>query len=292
MVTYTTYYKKCNENYNRKRKRLLRKDIPKANYYCTIKRKDLRKRKIITIKDQKGNICGPISLITAMEYIVRYVYPFTGIRFSELFVYYNTRRYYEGGDIIDWGIDELGHAIKSIIKYGCALRKDHSVRNYSVRKKPSDDTYMKAKLNTITKYGKIITSNRQQIIQIIKILLSHDIPVLGSISYQRHLPRTPDKNTYVRIKNGEYAKYFYLFNGYHSVLIIGFDDRLKSFIFQNSHGYHWGDRGCGYLPYNMIECNYVDDLWFILGVKVKNRIFEPFECPKLPDIKIIHNKLL
>lgn len=41
--------------------------------------------------------------------------------------------------------------------------------------------------------------------------------------------------------------------GYHCVLIVGYDDDVQSFIIRNSWGKHWGDNGHFYYPYSLIE---------------------------------------
>ena len=41
--------------------------------------------------------------------------------------------------------------------------------------------------------------------------------------------------------------------GIHSVLLVGYDDRRRDLRFQNSWGIGWGDRGFGYLPYDVFE---------------------------------------
>lgn len=45
----------------------------------------------------------------------------------------------------------------------------------------------------------------------------------------------------------------------HSVLLIGYDDVKKVFIFVNSWGANWGDGGFGYLPYDYITKGYVSN---------------------------------
>src|SRR5262249_4701974 len=38
----------------------------------------------------------------------------------------------------------------------------------------------------------------------------------------------------------------------HSVLVMGYDDEAKQFIFQNSWGTSWGANGFGFFPYDYI----------------------------------------
>jgi hypothetical protein len=43
----------------------------------------------------------------------------------------------------------------------------------------------------------------------------------------------------------------YVPTGNHSILLVGYDDQKREFKFQNSWGIKWGDRGFGYLPYDV-----------------------------------------
>jgi len=46
--------------------------------------------------------------------------------------------------------------------------------------------------------------------------------------------------------------------GSHSVLLLGYDDEKSKFMFQNSWGIEWGDRGLGYLPYEAFLETFVE----------------------------------
>lgn len=46
--------------------------------------------------------------------------------------------------------------------------------------------------------------------------------------------------------------------GSHTVVLYGYDDSRQEFSFQNSWGINWGDRGHGYIPYNVFEATWVE----------------------------------
>ena len=46
----------------------------------------------------------------------------------------------------------------------------------------------------------------------------------------------------------------------HAVCVVGYDDSRSHWIFRNSWGKGWGDKGYGYLPYEYIE-KYGQDVW-------------------------------
>lgn len=47
----------------------------------------------------------------------------------------------------------------------------------------------------------------------------------------------------------------------HSIHIIGYNDNASQFIFQNSWGTNWGDKGYGYMPYEFFEKN-LSEAWY------------------------------
>lgn len=49
--------------------------------------------------------------------------------------------------------------------------------------------------------------------------------------------------------------------GVHAVLLVGYDDLAAEFKFANSWGVGWGDKGYGYLPYDVFEATWVEG-WF------------------------------
>ncbi|HVA84202.1 MAG TPA: GNAT family N-acetyltransferase [Candidatus Binataceae bacterium] len=49
--------------------------------------------------------------------------------------------------------------------------------------------------------------------------------------------------------------------GDHAVLLVGYDDSAAELIFRNSWGVGWGDKGYGYLPYDVFEATWTEG-WF------------------------------
>lgn len=59
----------------------------------------------------------------------------------------------------------------------------------------------------------------------------------------------------------------YVPTGGHSVLLLGYDDEKSEFIFQNSWGIEWGDKGFGYLPYEVFHETCIESWAQFLGGK-------------------------
>jgi len=53
--------------------------------------------------------------------------------------------------------------------------------------------------------------------------------------------------------------------GSHSVTLAGYDDSKGSFIFRNSWGVKWGDKGYGYLPYEYLDLLVLEGLFIHLN---------------------------
>lgn len=52
--------------------------------------------------------------------------------------------------------------------------------------------------------------------------------------------------------------------GGHAILLMGYDDSKKRFMFRNSWGPEWGDKGYGYLPYDYVmRPDLASDFWVI-----------------------------
>lgn len=64
--------------------------------------------------------------------------------------------------------------------------------------------------------------------------------------------------------------------GGHAIILVGYQDDQKRFIFRNSWGETWGDKGYGYLPYDyVLSPNLSGDFWVIDKLNVITPVVTP-----------------
>ena len=63
--------------------------------------------------------------------------------------------------------------------------------------------------------------------------------------------------------------------GGHAIVAVGYDNGKQAIRVANSWGTAWGDKGCGWLPYQYFEAGLCDDFWVLLWA----------EHPELKDFK-------
>lgn len=55
--------------------------------------------------------------------------------------------------------------------------------------------------------------------------------------------------------------------GGHAILLVGYEDSHKVYVFRNSWGNYWGDNGYGYIPYDYVHNqNLASDFWVVQAV--------------------------
>lgn len=58
--------------------------------------------------------------------------------------------------------------------------------------------------------------------------------------------------------------------GFHCIHLVGYDNAPGHFIFANSWGTSWGDKGYGYIPYNVFNATWVEGWWVPIFDKQPN----------------------
>ncbi|MDP4268312.1 MAG: C1 family peptidase, partial [Bacteroidota bacterium] len=136
--------------------------------------------------------------------------------------------------------------------YGVCDEKLFPYNESKVKTKPTQACYNDAAPHKIITYLSISTIDQM------KLCLADGFPFVGGISiYPSFETVEVAKTGMVPLpKSGERLL------GGHAICFVGYDDTKQCFIFRNSWGSSWGDKGFGYLPYVYAQ-RLLHDCWVI-----------------------------
>lgn len=175
---------------------------------------------------------------------------------SRLFIYYNEREM-EGNVDNDTGAS-LRDGIKSINKVGYCNETQWPYEIDRFREKPEKSCYEYASHHKALSYKRVLQDETH-----IKSVINMGFPIVFGISvYESFETEETTKTGMVPMpKEGERML------GGHAIVLVGYDDSNKRFIFRNSWGEEWGDKGYGYLPYKYVcDKDLASDFWVVSKV--------------------------
>ena len=191
-------------------------------------------------------VAGGLQFLQMKEQIASFVA-------SRLYIYYNGRLL-EGTVNSDSGLS-VRDGIKSVNQYGFPPETDwpYDISQFTVH--PPSQAYGDANRNRILRYQRI----QQNIMQMLGCLASGYIFLVGFTVYQSFESNDVALTGVVPMPHfGEQVL------GGHCVEIVGYSVILRTFIFKNSWGSDWGDKGYGYLPFaSLQDPNLSSDFWAI-----------------------------
>lgn len=172
---------------------------------------------------------------------------------SRLFIYYNERDM-EGNINTDSGAS-LRDGIKSINKIGYCNETQWPYEIEHFREKPNEECYEYAKSHKSLSYKRV-----QQDETHLKSVLNMGFPIVFGISvYESFESEETAKTGIVPIPSKEERML-----GGHAIVLVGYNDEKRWFVFRNSWGEGWGDKGYGYLPYEYVcDENLASDFWVV-----------------------------
>lgn len=173
---------------------------------------------------------------------------------SRLFLYYNTR-VLEGTQNEDSGA-YIRDVFKSLSKSGLAAEKTWPYDINKFTQQPPTEAFDEGRKHLVTKYAKV----KQTRLDIQSVLLSGACVSFGFTVYESFMSgKWASKTGKMPIpKKGEEIL------GGHAVTIIGWDNRRKSFLIQNSWGESWGQNGKFWMPYTfLLDSDMANDFWCI-----------------------------
>ena len=201
---------------------------------------------------QQGS-CVAFSLTSVFEYAVK-LNTKEVMDLSEAFLYYNARKI-DDGENFDPAVDDgatFTAALKSLSEYGLAEESFCKYDPNICYKEPSEEAYNNASIRKLIK-----ALNVERNVSSIKSALAEGYPVLGSFTLcpsfnpsSNGLVSMPTKEELDAIADGTEEK---TQHNRHGMVIVGFDDKLQSFLVRNSWGVEWGNKGYCYIPYAYVE---------------------------------------
>lgn len=197
--------------------------------------------------------CVAFSLTSVFEYAVKLNTKET-LDLSEAFLYYNSRMI-DQGEGFDPTLDEgttFTSAIRSLSEFGLAEESFCKYDQNVCHVKPSDEAYENAKVRKLIK-----ALNVDRTVSAVKSAVAEGYPVVASFTLcpsfnpsSNGLISMPDQAELDALENGTQEK---TMHNRHGMVIVGYDDKLRSFLVRNSWGADWGNKGYCYIPYEYIE---------------------------------------
>ena len=171
---------------------------------------------------------------------------------SKLFVYYE-ERLREGTVNEDSGA-MIRTGFKVIADKGFANEKDwpYIVRRF--KRKPVEVAYTRSKLDVVDKYERVDTS-----LLALRTALATGNPVVLGMPVFEGMMSEETAQSGVVYKPTRFEQNM----GGHAVLLMGYDDKKKSFLVRNSWGRDWGKNGYFELSYDYATMDMLMDAWVI-----------------------------
>lgn len=204
--------------------------------------------------ENQGDIgsCTANATTSAIEFLLKRDHQ-RNPELSRLFVYYATRVWVASqSPSIDEGAS-IRDVMKAVAQYGACLE---TVWPYEVAKFSTEPSVY-AKRDALNR--QVLCYRRCPSLRDVRACLAGGYPCVGGFA-------VPERVTSERVSRTGVIPYpspKENFIGGHAVLFVGYDDRKKWLVFQNSWGTDWGDKGFGYLPYVFVEKSLASDFWTV-----------------------------
>ena len=214
------------------------------------------------IDQQNINCCVPICISTIYYYLTFKQNNIIKMRISSLYLYYLVKIYNKvnidgSNDSLDSNEDSgatIIETLKILKKNGCCPEFLYTYTKNNFNSIPNEKLLNfenKCKLNNFNKISRFD----------IKQNLINNNPVICGIKVFNSFHSTKTIETGIIDLP---QKFDYLLGG-HSIIIVGYNDCIESYIFINSWGSSWGDNGFGIIPYSYINNKNYSDEFFVIN---------------------------
>ncbi len=172
---------------------------------------------------------------------------------SRLFLYYATRVWIENDPPSSDNGAQLRDVMKALAKFGTCVETSWQYKPQDYAKEPDAAAKANALQHQITKFYRLPN------LRSIRNSLAEGYPCVGGFSVPESIETRGSEMSGVVQYPGPKENFI----GGHAVMFVGYDDKAKWLIFQNSWGTQWGDKGFGYLPYAFVDNMLANDFWTI-----------------------------
>lgn len=190
-------------------------------------------------------------------------------RISRLFLYYSVRKIYN--ELSDDTGSRIIDCINILKKTGVPPEFLHPYHEKFLHKKPSESAKKLAKYCKLLGFEQLGKKFTNIISDIKHSLLENNLVICGIKIFENFNNKLTVKTGQVVIPILDEEELI----GGHSIVIVGFDDNKKNFIFINSWGKNWGINGVGFIPYDYISNLELADEFFVL-TKITNPMIDFF----------------
>ena len=213
---------------------------------------DLRKN--CSSVESQGDLgsCTAHAATSAMEFLYKKAGK-TQPELSRLFLYYATRVWVAGESSSADNGAMIRDVMRALAKHGVCIEKEWAYRRDRFSTEPGGLATLDAKNHQILHYYRCPN------LKYIKACLAEGYPCVGGFA----VPESVGSESTTKTGVIEYPGPKDGFMGGHAVLFVGYNDKTKRLMFQNSWGTKWGDGGYGYLPYAFVTNWLANDFWTI-----------------------------
>ena len=197
------------------------------------------------VRNQKSiGCCASISICATIQFLLRTKYNQKCNTLSPSFVYYNIRQLLRPKPHTDSGAT-IEEAIEAVQKYGVCKEKYWPWTQRQLIEEPNLIAYRKAnQFIQISKYTHLFHN-----LNTLRSILSKGYVINAGI----HIYESFHSEKTLRTGIISYPnQYFEKYKGAHAILLVGYQDKMSRFIFQNSWGAGVGENGFFYIPYDYI----------------------------------------
>lgn len=210
--------------------------------------------------------CTAFAACAAFEYIMTRAHKLVEQDvLSESFVYYCTRvNILHEAPRADRGA-HLSAVMEALQSFGACKEQHRPYGRNWFAQEPSEEQLIEGKLNKVTECARLFDVDKtdaakRSLLKDIKTLLAFKIPVVCGFEAFDSV-RNPDvtKNGIIPDPDGG-ARI-----GGHAIVLVGYNEVTKLFVFKNSWSVEWGDHGYGYLPFSFVLTDRAKDFWVVLS---------------------------